>query len=227
MTKEGLFDFASLDKVWNVLDVSYRNPNEEEDARDALDQLRQGSGPFGIFLAEFQLLYNLSCITDDKMLISRMRKGVSNEMRTCIGQHQEIHKTYSFDEFVDLCKDCVIRLDLERPVPHTYYSTPRSINPRPVHVEEATGPNMSPLGGDPMVLDRAEIACLGKDGRLTPEERERRFRLQLCMQCGKAGHRAHNCVLQRKNKTREQAISRAELGEDYFNDDSLLKELKD
>ena len=86
---------------------------------------------------------------------------------------------------------------------------------------------MSPLGDDPMVLDRAEIACLGKDGRLTPEERERRFRLQLCMRCGKAGHRAHNCVLQRKNKTREQAISRAELGEDYFNDDSLLKELKD
>jgi hypothetical protein len=34
---------------------------------------------------------------------------------------------------------------------------------------------------------------LGKDGKLTPEERQRRFNLNLCMFCGLFGHRASDC----------------------------------
>ncbi|POS81977.1 hypothetical protein EPUL_006001, partial [Erysiphe pulchra] len=39
---DGNFAFKSLTEVWNFLNVSFKNPNEEEDARDALSRLRQG-----------------------------------------------------------------------------------------------------------------------------------------------------------------------------------------
>lgn len=34
---------------------------------------------------------------------------------------------------------------------------------------------------------------LGKDGKLTSEERERRMKEKLCLYCGKAGHKAPEC----------------------------------
>jgi hypothetical protein len=34
---------------------------------------------------------------------------------------------------------------------------------------------------------------LGKDGKLTSEERERRMKEKLCLYCGKAGHKAPDC----------------------------------
>ncbi|KAI1003946.1 hypothetical protein K3495_g4267 [Podosphaera aphanis] len=115
LADSGHFNFESLTAVWDVLDVSYRNLNEEDDAREALNGLRQSSRPFGMYLAGFQRLHNLSKIKDDKTLISCMRNGISSELRSCVSQHQDIHRTYTFDEYVTLCKDCVVRQELERP----------------------------------------------------------------------------------------------------------------
>lgn len=113
---DGNFAFAALKEVWDVLDVSFRNPNEEADARDALSRLKQGSRPFGAYLVEFQRLQNLASIKDDKTLISYMRSGVANNLSICIGQQQVFEKEYTFDEFVALCKHCVIRLEWMRKV---------------------------------------------------------------------------------------------------------------
>lgn len=82
----------------------------------------------------------------------------------------------------------MIRLDVERPVPHTRYPSPRIVNPNPIHSVETTGSNNTPVGSDPIVLDGAEIFCIGQEGRLTDEERERKFGLKLYLRCGKAGH---------------------------------------
>lgn len=43
LSPNGKIFFAILEDVWNVLDASFRNTNEEEDARDALSRLRQGN----------------------------------------------------------------------------------------------------------------------------------------------------------------------------------------
>jgi hypothetical protein len=40
---------------------------------------------------------------------------------------------------------------------------------------------------------KTEPERLGKDGKLTPEERQRRFDNQLCMICAQSGHRANEC----------------------------------
>lgn len=39
---------------------------------------------------------------------------------------------------------------------------------------------------------------LGKDGKLTPEERQRRFANNLCLRCGGSGHTAANCTVPAK-----------------------------
>ncbi|KAI0996064.1 hypothetical protein K3495_g12116 [Podosphaera aphanis] len=219
LTEDGFFEISTLKEVWDILDISYSNPNEEEDARGSLSRLRQANRPFGSFLSEFQRLQNLSGITDSKTLISYMRSGVSNELRSCISQHQELRKKYTFDEFVALCKDCVLRLDLEKPGKFLSNPTPRGSNlapPKPVVVAPGSGANSVPLGGDPMILDKADMSHIGPDGHITPEERQRRFRYKLCMRCGKPGHRRDNC----RGKGKDVSLNLADVIESDSEDEA-------
>ncbi|KAI0992548.1 hypothetical protein K3495_g15637 [Podosphaera aphanis] len=100
------------------------------------------------------------------MLISLMRGGVSDELRSRISLTQDIHKRYSFDEYVALCKDCVVRVNLDKPgrsksTPFARTNpTPRGSNLtfrdsiRPPRQMEpgpsvSSGANSMPLGGGP------------------------------------------------------------------------------
>jgi len=47
---------------------------------------------------------------------------------------------------------------------------------------------------------------LGKNGKLTPEEQDRRFKLQLCLFCGNTGHKVTECP-SAKNSTKGKASS--------------------
>lgn len=241
-----------MQEVWDVLDVSYRNQNEEE-ARQAPNSLRQKKRSFGAYLAEFQRLRNLAKINDDKTLIAALQAGVSDEMRGRISQQQDIKKAFTFDEFTDLCKECQICLDLDKPMPQNPNTSSRkTINPmtsshpsvlsnrfpsRPSYSSTSqhppSGSNTSPAppNGDPMVLDRASVSILGPDGRLTPQEWQRRFDLKLCVRCGKPGHRAATCPKSiRENAAINQVIAQASLEDEeealdgLFDEDDQLKD---
>ena len=216
LSADGIFNLPSVESVWNILDVFYRNPNEEEEARATLNVLRQKNRGFGAYLAEFQKYRMLSSITDEGTLIAYMRAGVSKEMRSQISQQQIVTRRYTFSEFVELCKECELRLDLNRPPPQLVPSPGMTRNYHPEHVlrpphrpeipsqqfyhksgiefsSPATGSNHVPLGGDPMILDSARLSHLGPDGKITFAERKRRYETNSCMRCGKPGHRAENC----------------------------------
>lgn len=216
---DGFFKLSDLQSVWNILDVSYRNPNEEEDARVTLCSLKQRNRNFGAYLAEFQKYRNISGITDEGTLISFMRAGVSKEMRTQISLQQDVTSRYSYDKFVELCKECQLRLDLDRnpsqPSPFAsqsrtqpnyssrfttqpnqpprYPAQTTHFRPHATSTTPATGPNLISVEPEPMILDRTTISHLGPDGKLTQAERIRRYEQELCMRCGKSGHQAVNC----------------------------------
>lgn len=48
--------------------------------------------------------------------------------------------------------------------------------------------------GNNSTADRAKAMGLDKNGKLTPEERKRRFENNLCMFCAKPGHKARDCT---------------------------------
>jgi hypothetical protein len=47
---------------------------------------------------------------------------------------------------------------------------------------------------------------LGKNGKLTGEERERRMKEGLCLYCGKSGHVAHDCPKSVAAKARAASV---------------------
>ena len=47
-----------------------------------------------------------------------------------------------------------------------------------------------------MILDNARLSHLGPDGKITKVERKRRQELNLCMRCGRPGHRVRNCDIE-------------------------------
>ena len=54
---------------------------------------------------------------------------------------------------------------------------------------------------------------LGKDGKLTPEERQRRMDNNLCLFCGNAGHRATDCQKRKRSEAAAKAKARAATAE--------------
>ncbi|KAI1006054.1 hypothetical protein K3495_g2162 [Podosphaera aphanis] len=217
LSDDGNFSFESLEEAWSVLDVSFRNPNEEEDARSALTRLHQDNRSFGAYLSEFQRLQNLSGIVDDKTLISYMQDDIATDLKKCFHQQRVMIKKYSFDEFVALCKECVTPRGTY-PVPLKAVAVNQELGPA-----IASGSNKIPLGGDTMIPDKVDVSHIGADEHLTPEERERRFCLKLCMRSGKPGHRANKCRTGRKDKLIQQLdLDSLEDGLDL--DDSNLKD---
>jgi hypothetical protein len=64
----------------------------------------------------------------------------------------------------------------------------------------ASSSSSSRPAGKPSIAD-----ILGPDGKLKPEERQRRMDNKLCLRCGGAGHVAHDCTVQSKSKPKGRA----------------------
>ncbi len=60
----------------------------------------------------------------------------------------------------------------------------------------------------PATSDKNTIAnLLGPDGKLKPEERQRRMDNKLCLRCGKAGHMVPDCPIPSKPKAKGRAAT--------------------
>jgi hypothetical protein len=92
--------------------------------------------------------------------------------------------------------------DSSKPASEQQQSKPSSSNPptsgkssdkKPDHSERAAAKSNTPRPSAPASRSPELQGKLGKDGKLTQEERQRRFDNKLCMFCGGAGHIAKDC----------------------------------
>ena len=180
-------------------------------AANEISRLRQANGPVSTYVARFmQLRSDLNWNED--ALIHQFRTGLSNEVKDLLLHHE--HPT-SLQEFTLLA----IRIDgrlyehrqqslgqsrnrsgqgfHERSKISNPYSSalpPRQPNPPPI---TSTSPYNQTTGSVPMEIDSV------RRGPLTQEERENRFKNNLCIVCGSPEHFKANCPQARK---RVQAI---------------------
>ena len=78
-------------------------------------------------------------------------------------------------------------------------------NQRP-SAPSSTPTNSTPKDKESNGKPKSDLAAkLGKDGKLTKEERQRRFENKLCMFCGKAGHIAKDCYKSGSSSTKARA----------------------
>lgn len=134
-------------------------------------------------------------------------RGLSEEIKDLLAARDE---TSSLEELISLA----IRLDnrlAERrrervarrsvPPPPLYSNQPRQPAPAPPLLPEQAPAVMAPAAP---VLNPEEPMQLGQM-KLSPEERQRRLRLGLCIYCGLAGHILAHCPTRPKEQAHQPA----------------------
>src|SRR5665213_679904 len=198
----GVILFNDYEDLLESLDTAYDDPNIKIKAQRELRILKQRNREFYLYLPDFHRLIEDTGITDHEALKSALMGGLSIELLNLL-VHHDIP-----DQFNDLVKllqglDSRYRqtLTLQREFSDRPTSHNRDWSPRP------TIETQQPLG-DPM-----DLGALTKKAP-TKEEKDRRFRDNLCYYCGDKGHYAINCpkTSQRNPKRSLLAQPRPKIG---------------
>ena len=176
----------------------FDHPLQGKEASNRLFSLHQGSESVSTYSIDFRILAAESG-WDEKALQGAFLRGLREELKDELAARDE---TSSLEELISLA----IRLDnrlrerrRERvgrqssPTPFSRSRFPRRPAPSaPPHPppEPPSSSVSSPTASSP--LSTEEPMQLGRLG-LTPTERQRRFRLRLCIYCGQAGHVLAHC----------------------------------
>ena len=218
MNEGNVLKFHSVEKLLHCLNVNFGDQNKKQTAQNKIRSLKMGKRLFAEYLAEFQQYISDTGFDIDNQKYSFLT-GCSWELQKLLVQHDTDRMT--FDEIVSICQVLWIRDQLAnqakpknypnftQPISNTVstsnifpvrgYVTPSA----PRFTTPATTTFAQPLTapqsdqGDPMDLS----AFRGPKKPLTPEERKYRFDNNLCLYCGKPGHRVmdHKTTTQRVN----------------------------
>jgi hypothetical protein len=158
------------------------DPDRERTVTRSLQTLIQ-TGSAAAYSTEF---FRLAAFLqwNDQALQAQFHVGLKPEVKDALALSDRVFTT------VQDLSSFVIRLDnrlFERRKDSRRTTTPTHQTPLPSATPRI--PHHNPPGPTPMVLD----ANRPRFRTLPQEERQRRFRLGLCMYCGEAGHTAFNC----------------------------------
>ena len=212
MNERNVLKFYSVEKLLRFLNVNFGDQNKKQTAQNKIRFLTMGKKPFAEYLAEFQQHIKNTGFDIDNQKYSFLI-GCSWELQKFLVQHDIDRMT--FDEIIFICQILWIKNQLANqakpknysnfthpvlnsnasPTSNTFpvrgYITPSITTfvqpPAPVPIDQ----------GDPMDLS----ASKGLRKPFTPEERKYRFDNNLCLYCGKPGHRImdHKITTQRIN----------------------------
>lgn len=193
----------TLDTFANEMRRVFDHPLQSKEASSRLLSLRQGNSSVSSYSIDFRILA-AETGWDERALQGVFFRGLSEEIKDQLAARDE---TSTLEELISIA----IRLDnrlaerrrervVRRSVPTLYppqtRQPPSAAHPPP-EPSPAAPPSPTvpaPTSEEPMQLGRM---------RLSPEERQRRLRLGLCMYCGQAGHIVALCPTRPKEQARQ------------------------
>jgi hypothetical protein len=175
--------FSSWQQLVSVLERVYDVADRAAAAEREMARLEQKNQPFMVFFTKFNaLLSDLNW--NDEARVAALKSKINYEMSSALVPIVTLPATDKYDEWVTLL--CRLAENLEA---HSQRKPPGG-TPANRSLAITTAATAQPVeyptspDSDPMILDAM---------RLTPQERLRRIQQQLCLYCGKPGHRKLNC----------------------------------
>lgn len=189
----------NLDAFMEALTSTFGDTDRERVAETRIQSLQQGLRSAATYAAEFQ---QLACDLDwnDKALINKFRWGLRDNVKDLL---LTMPKVDMLDEFITQAIACDNRLFERR--------QEQRLGWRPIHQNMgATSSRVLPnrtSGPEPMQIDAMQLK------RLTPEEKERRRKEDLCLYCGAPGHKVRDCQIKGSSfKTRSTTMESEQTG---------------
>ena len=155
---------------------TFGETDKERTATTKICSLQQRLRAASVYAAEFR---QLACDVDwdDKALISAFRWGLRDDVKDLL---LNLPDPTTLSEAITQAVRCDNRLFERRQERRSSSSSYR--------VDAATPTRQSNASTrEPMQIDSSKIL------KLSPEEKDRRRKEDLCLYCGEKGHRAHNC----------------------------------
>ena len=199
------FGFSSANEMLSELELAFQMGDEQSEATQKLEKLRQGTKPATQHIAEFQLIIAPLKMTEESKILS-LRQTINEEIKDVLAASLVTTKS----DFPLFCRQVVaadnrlVERAYERNGRH--YALGRSFQPlyptrtkstssaAPVNVSSSHRPRFTPSAvpavtfPQPMQLD----AVAPKTDRAAT--RQYRFDNRLCLYCGDRGHQLKDCT---------------------------------
>ena len=178
------------------LKAMFGDADEARRAEASIKKLAQ-KGSAADYAAKFQLLA-VKTGWDDKALMSQFRSGLRDDVLDHLLNRD---KPDNLNELIQQAIDSDDLLFRRRQEKQERAASRPSVWPnRPLSTLARPQPNNGPV---PMDLSSTAF----KKGPLSPEERQRRFSADLCLYCGKPGHKIRECKARTDNQHRLSATT--------------------
>ncbi|KAJ8692797.1 hypothetical protein PTI98_010075 [Pleurotus ostreatus] len=175
-----------------VLQENFGAFDATAEAEAALDQLKMGDRQR---ISKYNVLFQQHSVIKDTLL-NHLKPGSLARLRSlaqAINQHhweweaERTHNTHASEK--------------SAPVKSSSASTPSSKSSTPSSSKSSSSTSRTPATSK-------DSTHLGANGKLTPEERQRRFNNELCFWlCGGAGHKANKCLKSQKKAKGRAAVT--------------------
>jgi uncharacterized protein DUF4939/zinc knuckle protein len=190
----GVCQLEDYDKILDILDRAFGDPNRVNNARNELFRLRQTHKEFGLFFAEFQRLALEGEMSEDA-LPTLLEQAISRELRGMLMHNEPPSREYH--QFANFLQDLEnrrrhyenistnTRPATNRPAPANR-PTERTTDSQPQYTKHATSaPERAQAPPNPDAMD------LSATRRMASTRRERGE----CFRCGSKEHQVRDCPL--------------------------------
>ena len=190
---------SPLLKDWKEFMAAFQelfdNPNAQKQAQSSIQRLKQGKGSVLSYSSRFRTLQRDTGYNDEA-LISIFRRGLQDQVQDILAT--SLTEPTDLEQFINLSIKIDNRLYSRRMEKGSASVPSSNSNQQSSKSASSSSPN------DPMDLGAVTRAS---NGKLTKEERDRRFKENLCLYCGDSNHKISDCKKSQSKKTGGNSIA--------------------